>query len=157
MSYSPYSAATSYQQAQISQIDPVNLIVMLYDGALARIVEAKQRFRERNDLQGKLAATKAQAIVGELRRSLNVVDGQDLALNLDRLYLYLHDLLVKAILHAQVEPLEEATALLHDLRSAWAEVATQHRDNTGASVGAHNPAASHAGPPPEAPRLAVRV
>jgi flagellar protein FliS len=53
--------------------------------------------------------------------------GGDIAGNLDRLYAYLHDLLVKAMRENRAEPLVEATILLTELRGAWSEVAAAAR------------------------------
>jgi flagellar secretion chaperone FliS len=119
------SAATKYQHSQVTHADPVQLIVMLYDGALARIAQGRQRLQEKDLLQAGLAISKAQAIVGELRQSLNMEAGGDVAGNLSRLYAYIHDLLVKAQRGNLAEPLEEATNLLNELRGAWSEVAKQ--------------------------------
>jgi len=99
--------------------------VLLYDGALFRIAQGRQRFQEKDLLHAGLAISKAQAIVGELRKSLNMEAGGDIAENLSRLYAYLHELLVQAMLENRPEPLEEATTLLNELRGAWGEVARQ--------------------------------
>ena len=69
------SAATKYQHSQVSHADPVQLILMLYDGALARIAQGRQRLQEKDLLQAGVAISKAQAIVGELRQSLNMDAG----------------------------------------------------------------------------------
>jgi len=119
------TAATKYQHSQITHADPVQLIVLLYDGALFRIAQGRQRFQEKDLLHAGLAISKAQAIVGELQKSLNMEAGGDIAENLSRLYAYLHELLVQAMLENRAEPLEEATTLLNELRGAWGEVARQ--------------------------------
>ena len=118
------SAATMYQHNQVSNADPVQLIMLLYNGALFRIAQGRQRLEEKNQLHAGLAISKAQAIVGELRQSLNPNAGGDIAKNLDRLYAYLHELMVKSMVENRAEPLDEATKLLTELRAAWSEVAT---------------------------------
>jgi len=118
------SAATTSQDNQITQADPAQLIVLLYNGALSHIAQG-QRFHKANDLvQAGLAISKAQAIVGELRQVLDLNSGGDIAKNLDRLYTYLHGLMVKAMTASRIEPLNEAAKLLTELRGAWSEVAT---------------------------------
>jgi len=119
------SAATKYQHSQITHADPVQLIVLLYDGALSRIAQGRQRLQQEDLLHAGVAISKAQAIVGELRQCLNMEAGGDIAGNLSRLYAYLHDLLVEAMRENRAEPLEEATNLLSELRTAWVEVAKQ--------------------------------
>jgi len=118
------SAATLYQHNQITNADPVQLIMLLYNGALFRMAQGRQRLQEGNALHAGLAISKAQAIVGELRQSLNLDLGGEIAKNLDRLYVYLHELMVKATLQNRAEPLDEAAKLLTELRGAWGEVAT---------------------------------
>ena len=122
------SVATKYQHSQITHADPVQLIVLLYDGALSRIAQGRQRFQEQDLLHAGLAISKAQAIVGELRQSLNMEAGGDIAKNLSSLYAYLHDLLVKGMLENRAEPWEEAATLLNELRTAWVEVAKQAKE-----------------------------
>ena len=117
------SAATMYQHNQVTNADPVQLIMLLYNGALFRIAQGRQRLEEKNQLHAGLAISKAQAIVGELRQSLNQKAGGDIAKNLDRLYAYLHELMVKAMVENRAEPLDEAVKLLTELRTAWSEVA----------------------------------
>ena len=117
------SAATMYQHNQVTNADPVQLILLLYNGALFRIAQGRQRLEEQNQLHAGLAISKAQAIVCELRQSLNPNAGGDIAKNLDRLYAYLHELMVKAMVENRAEPLDEAAKLLTELRGAWSEVA----------------------------------
>ena len=118
------SAATMPQNSQVTQADPAQLIVLLYSGALSLIAQGQQFHKDKNLVQAGLAISKAQAIVGELRQVLDMNTGGDIAKNLDRLYTYLHGLMVKAMLASRVEPLNEAAKLLTELRGAWSEVAT---------------------------------
>jgi flagellar protein FliS len=118
------SAATISPNTQITQADPAQLIVLLYNGALSHIAQGQQWHKKGDMVQAGLAISKAQAIVGELRQVLDMDSGGDIAKNLDRLYAYLHELMVKAMLVNKVEPLNEAAKLLTKLREAWSEVAT---------------------------------
>lgn len=150
------SAAAKYQHSQVTQADPVQLIVLLYDGALSRIAQGRQRLQEKDLLQAGLAISKAQAIVGELRQSLNMEAGGDIAGNLSRLYGYLHDLLVKAMRENRAEPLVEATILLTELRGAWSEVATAARAVLEKNQMAANPV-NRANGTPDAIGVAVKA
>jgi flagellar protein FliS len=119
------SAATISQNTQITQADPAQLIVLLYNGALSHLAQGQQWQEKKDLLQAGLAISKAQAIVDELRQVLDLDSGGDIAKNLDRLYAYLHELLAKAMLVNRIEPLKEAAKLLTELRGAWSEVATR--------------------------------
>jgi flagellar protein FliS len=118
------STATMSQNSQITQADPAQLSVLLYTGALAHIAQGQQFHKDGDLVQAGLAISKAQAIVGELRQVLDLESGGDIAKNLDRLYAYMHGLMVKAMTASRVEPLNEAAKLLTELRGAWSEVAT---------------------------------
>jgi flagellar secretion chaperone FliS len=118
------SAATTSQNSQITQADPAQLIVLLYNGALSQIAQGQQWQKKKDLVQAGLAISKAQAIVGELRQALDLDSGGEIAKNLDRLYAYLHELMAKAMTVSRIEPLNEAAKLLTELRGAWSEVAT---------------------------------
>ena len=118
------SAATISHNTQITQADPAQLIVLLYSGALSHIAQGQQFHKDGDLVQAGLAISKAQAIVGELRQVLDLESGGDIAKNLDRLYAYMHGLMVKAMTASRIEPLNEAAKLLTELRGAWSEVAT---------------------------------
>jgi flagellar protein FliS len=151
------TAATKYEHSQITHADPVQLIVLLYDGALSRIAQGRQRFQEKDLLHAGLAISKAQAIVGELRKSLNMEAGGEIAGNLNLLYAYLHELLVRAMLENRAEPLEEATTLLKELRGAWVEIAKITGAVLEKDQAAVNPAVEHTSGTPDATRVQVKA
>ncbi|HLG44227.1 MAG TPA: flagellar export chaperone FliS [Nitrospirales bacterium] len=151
------AVATTYQHGQVTHADPVQLIVMLYDGALSRIAQARQRFLEGDKVYGGIAVARAQAIIAELRKSLNLEEGKDIAANLDRLYQYIYDVLVKSLLEHRTEPLDEAARVLNELRGAWAEVAKQCKEVLETMSTQQSPSAAPDPPPPAPARLAVRI
>lgn len=155
--YTGSTIAKTYQRTQVAHANPVELIMMLYDGALSRIAEAGKRFQEQDLLYGGIAVSKAQAIVAELRKSLNVEEGGEIAANLERLYVYIHELLVKANLEYRTEPLDESACILNDLRSGWAEVARQVEEIPKNEVELQPSSANPVSIPTELPRLNVRV
>jgi flagellar protein FliS len=108
----------------VAAASPQRLVVMLYDGALAAIAEARRhRAAGQTALRGR-AIGKALAIVAEgLRASLDTGRGGDIAHQLSDLYLYIEMRLFMANSTGRVEPLDEAGALLADLREAWVALA----------------------------------
>ena len=61
--------------------------------------------------------------IGLLRGALNMEAGQEVALNLDRLYDYLQRRLTEAHLHNDDAALEEVARHLAELHAAWRQVA----------------------------------
>ena len=88
--------ASAYRQTQIQSRTPLELVVMLYDGAL-RFIGAARDAVERHDIPARRdALNRALAIVSELQNTLNLRDGGEVAASLDRLYSYVNDRLLAA-------------------------------------------------------------
>jgi len=116
-------AAQTYYQTQIQSQSPVELVVMLYDGAI-RFMRAAVEAIEKRDLPGKREAmSRAMAIVSELQSSLNLAAGGDIAKNLDELYSYVTGRLIEANINSAVEPLHESVKLMATLREGWSQIA----------------------------------
>ncbi|WP_018150475.1 flagellar export chaperone FliS [Leeia oryzae] len=101
---------------------PVELIVMLYDGAMAAIMRAKGEIEQKNFPAKSALISKATNIVVALRGALNLQIGGELALNLQDLYLYVEKTLMEANLKNDPALLDEAHKLLAELRGAWEEL-----------------------------------
>ena len=122
-------ATAAYQEVNVAARSPLELVVLLYDGALAAIV-ATQEAMERRDLVAKRKAmSKALAIVGHLQGTLDMDQGKEVAEQLDRLYVFVTDKLIECNVHGRVEALAEAHKVLTTLRDAWATIA---QSGTGA-------------------------
>jgi flagellar protein FliS len=127
MAASPHAAKlAAYSSVSVhggvAAADPHRLIVMLMDGALERIATARGCM-ERNDIAGKAQLlNRAIQIIGELRGSLDVTKGAEIAANLDALYDYMCRRLLQASLKNDARMLDEVTKLLRDLRDAWSQV-----------------------------------
>lgn len=161
VSNNPYAAAR-YLESDLTYADPTKVIVLLYEGAIFRIGQAAQEMTKQNTLASGIALYRALAIIAELRNSLNLEEGGEIARNLDRLYLHMHEELVKGHLARQPEPLEKVRTLLTDLNSAWRQVASQVKTLLDAGIGAPPSPAMPAGlsasaQPDAAPRLALKA
>lgn len=122
------NALTAYAEVgletRVAQASPAQLIVLLYEGALAAILIAKGHM-QRNEIGPKGAAlSKAIAIIDDgLTLSLDLTAGGELAQNLRDLYQYMSHRLLIANLKNDVEGLDEVSRLLTELKSAWDEIA----------------------------------
>lgn len=111
-------------EAAINTASPVQLIVLLYDGAINALASAKgfmgqSKFEEKGRL-----ISKAIGIVEGLRTVLDQEKGGEIAKNLNDLYEYMKKQLLLGNLKNQTEQLDEVMKLLADLRSAWVVIAT---------------------------------
>ena len=102
----------------VTEADPHRLIVMLMDGALSRIAQARGCMERKATADKSAHLQRAIAIVDELRCSLDLTQGQ-LAQNLDSLYDFMSRQLLQAHVSDKPELLERVAALLQEIRGAW--------------------------------------
>ena len=124
----------SNQQYNVVQIRTANggqLIVLLYRGAIKNMKKALLQM-EQKDLEGKgNSLIKAQDIILELLSALDqnlLNEGNELAVNLQRLYMYSYRRLVHANIHLDPSPIEEVIVVLGNLLEAWEKVSNDGGD-----------------------------
>ena len=126
MAYSRSNVA-AYQSAAahggVAASDPHKLVVMLMDGALERITTARGCMQRGETIEKSRLINRAVSIVGELRSSLDMSAGGQIAANLSALYEYMCNRLLKATSENRVEILDEVSKLLHEIRSGWVSIA----------------------------------
>ena len=108
-----------YQKTNVDTADQRQLILMMYDGAIQHIQQAQLRLQS-NDILGKgLDIAKAQRIISELQNALDLKRGGEIAVSLDTLYVFVNNQLSMANLKNSQEYLNNAIAVLKELREAW--------------------------------------
>ena len=113
----------NYQKVQVTTVDRIKLVVMLYDGAISFLKTAIS-YLDKNDFAGKgVYIAKAQDIIDELNNSLNMNEGGEIAVNLRKIYNFLYFYLVKANLSRDKKMINEVINILSTLRDAWEQVA----------------------------------
>ncbi len=132
-------AVSAYGQAA-ETLAPARQIVLLYDGAIRRIREAREAIERRAFKERYLAVSKAAAIIDALHACLDHQRGGEIASNLDRLYTHFAMRLQHINLKDDPQICDELVARLGELRASWAEIA-----EAGASPGTAGPAAAPAG------------
>ena len=127
-SASRYSASYSAGQYRTNSVNtsPLQLIVMCYDG-MSRFMRKACEAIEANDIQARVKyINKTLAIVDELQNSLDFVRGGEIARNLDRVYDYFNNELMKVGMKNDLKVLAHLETLVQDLREAWAKVAEEN-------------------------------
>ena len=113
-------------ESAVPEADPHQLVMMLFDGALAAIADARL-----NMIRGQIAArgkaiSKAMSIVDQgLKCSLDRDRGGEIAERLHALYEYICEKLFEANVKGQPDALDEPAKLLGELQSAWAQIGRQ--------------------------------
>jgi flagellar secretion chaperone FliS len=135
-----------YQQVEVNTCNKLQLVVMLYDGAIRFLSEARTAIATKNVRAKAVALDRALAIIGELQSTLQLEEGGDVAASLNSLYNYMNESLLLASAQMDARPVDHVIRLLKTLNSAWAEIA--QKAEPSAAV-AQQPAVST--PPVEIP------
>lgn len=129
-----HTGAKSYAsvglETGVSATDPHGLILMLFDGALLSVMQARQAIA-RSDAPARSGSIhKAILIIEEgLVVALDDRSGSPLAGHLRSLYQYISTRLLAASLKSDVDALDEAERLLTELRDAWKAIAPARAAN----------------------------
>jgi flagellar protein FliS len=123
MPFMPARAVATYQEVQVNSRSPLELVVMLYDGAIVALEQARAALGAGDLLAKRDAMSRAFAILGQLQGSLNLEAGGEVAERLDGLYTYLTDRLTAANVTCDPEPVVEAIRLLSVVRDGWTAIA----------------------------------
>ncbi len=113
-------------ETTVEAADPHKLVLMLYEGALCALIDAKRHMANKDVAAKGKAISKVIAILEDgLIASLDVRAGGKLGEHLAALYDYMCRQLLMANLHNRPELLDEVSALLGELRGAWEQIRPQ--------------------------------
>jgi flagellar protein FliS len=127
------SYARTYQTQAVLTASPGQLVLMLYDGALRFLAQARFAMEGDQNDWNRLAVInekikRAQNIITELRSTLNHEASAEISANLDQLYEYYNRRLFEANIKKDVTPVIEVEGLLRELRDGWAEMLNRRED-----------------------------
>jgi len=109
----------------VTDASPHRLVNMLFEGAMDRVATARGAM-ERGDQQTQGEALgKAIAIIDNLRASLDLQQGGELAQRLRDLYDYMETRLLTAGQERDVDALSEVHGLLGEIRAGWEGIAPE--------------------------------
>lgn len=130
-SFARKSSLAAYQSVSalgnVAQADPHKLVQMLFDAAAERLIKARVCI-EQGDVARKAQLLHSCVIlIAELRGSLNMADGGELAQNLNNLYEYMVRQILLANLENDANRVTEVLGLLNDIRGAWSAIGPEVR------------------------------
>src|SRR4030042_4837351 len=115
-SFNPYN---QYLNVQFETTNQNKLILMAYDGAL-RFCRSAETCMKENDRLGKGEwLAKAFETVSELRKSLRLDKGGDVAEHLNNAYAFISKQITMANLMNEAQYLNNAIVMLERMREAW--------------------------------------
>ncbi len=120
-------AATTYArvgtETGVMAADPHQLVLMLFEGALLALGDARLHMtRGATAAKGQALSKAIMIIENGLNASLDVKAGGKLGEQLAALYTYMCDRLLVANLRNRPEIIDEISGLLRELRAAWEQI-----------------------------------
>lgn len=117
--------ANAYQRNAIMTASPAELTLMLYEGAIkfcniGIVAIEKQQLERANE-----NIKKAQAIITELRITLD--HKYPVWEDFDRVYDYIYRRLIEGNIHKDIEIIEDALKQIREMRDTWKEVMRLNR------------------------------
>lgn len=113
----PYQA---YQQNSVSTVSPGELTLMLYNGCLKFIKQARQAIQLKNTQEKNLNLQKAQRIIQELMITLNPKAA--VSESMMSMYEYMNRRLVEANISNDLAILAEVEEYVTEFRDSWKQV-----------------------------------
>ncbi|WP_306009928.1 flagellar export chaperone FliS [Bacillus sp. MMSF_3328] len=123
----------SYQQNSVTTASPGELTLMLYNGCLKFITQAKKAIADENIEAKNTNIQKAQNIIRELMVTLNM--DLEVSQNMMSLYDYMNRQLIEANLKSDTAILDEVVGLVTEFRDTWKEVIQVNRQKQFSQAG----------------------
>ena len=123
-----------YLKNQIETSSPEQILVLLYDGAIKFLNQAKIGIENKDIEMTHNNLMKAQNIISELRNTLDMDIGGELASNLYALYNYFNRRLVQANIKKETDPIDEVLEHLRGLRDTWKQAIINKREEENKSL-----------------------
>lgn len=122
------NAHNAYQTIQVTTTDRGRLLLMMYEGAIKFLRQAKAGL-DANDMPKFCRfLSKGQAIIAELMNTLDFEKGGDIARDLDRLYDFMLFYLTEANLYRDGKRVTKTIGLLDTIYSAYKEIIEGKKD-----------------------------
>jgi len=115
----------AYRESAVLSAQPEQLIVMLYDGARRFLGQAAIAMGDGRVELAHRKLRRTEDILLHLREVLDMEQGGEIATRLQSIYLFCQSYLLKARLDRDPAKIDRVSAMLGELRDAWATIETQ--------------------------------
>ena len=116
-------APREYRRSAIMTATPGQLVVMLYDGVHRFLHQASVAMRSGDIPMTHNKLRRAENIISHLLDTLDMERGGDVAVNLQKIYLFCQRYLNEARIEQDPAKVEKVSELLDRLRGSWATIA----------------------------------
>jgi len=122
------NAYQQYQYNSIMSASPERLVLMLFEGAIKLVKLARKAILEKDMEGANNNLTRAQDIIAELDRSLDM--SYDISQSLAGIYDFLYRQLVDANIKKDAELLDVVESMLKELKDTWEQAYVNSKKNS---------------------------
>jgi flagellar protein FliS len=115
----------AYRESAVLSAQPEQLIVMLYDGARRFLGQAAIAMGEGQVELAHRKLRRTEDILLHLREVLDMEQGGEIAIRLQSIYMFCQSYLLKARMDRDPAKIDRVSAMLGELRDAWATIEQQ--------------------------------
>jgi flagellar protein FliS len=116
------NAHNTYQSVQVTTTDKGRLLLMMYEGAIKFLRQAKAGLEENDIAKFCRFLSKGQAIIAELMNTLDFEKGGTIARDLDRLYDFMLFYLTEANLYRDAKRINKTISLIETIYAAYKDI-----------------------------------
>ena len=118
MSNNPYQ---KYKKASFESASREKLLLMMYEGAIRYVKKSLKAIESGDIAERGMNIGYAYDVIMELNNTLDHDVGGEVAKNLEQLYMFMTDQLIKANIRSDKEKLENVLGILETLYQGWVE------------------------------------
>lgn len=122
----PRNVAQAYREAAFENAPPIKIVTLLYEGAIRFLDRASAADPAGHAGVFTQACSRADAIVDELRCSLDHGHDSTVSRDLERLYQFVQQEIARAVLEMRPEPLAAARRVMATLLEGWSRIDLGH-------------------------------
>jgi len=115
----------SYKKVDTFGKSGLELVVMVYDGAIASLSQAADYYEKEDNQAGFDAIEKAKRFVVHLYTTLDEEKGGEIAANLGSIYAYLTERMNFIQSTKDIAAIDNAIAMLRNIREGWVQLSQQ--------------------------------
>ena len=116
------SGILSYRTTRVANLDARRQVLALYERSIELSRQAATQFNAHNVDSALERLGECERCLGELQGALNFFEGEEIAVNLWRLYEFARERLERAGVEQDDGPLEDVLFILETLRDGWMQV-----------------------------------
>lgn len=118
----------AYQKTEVVTADPKKLVILCYEAAISSLKLAKTKLYAREYEAKGNAVQNALDLLNELRAALNFEKGGEISKNLDRLYAYWTQHIIKADMSRDPQGFDPVVSMLEEIKGALEVAYYGHRE-----------------------------